>query len=390
MPETVYALFPDRENPIAVTPRALPHSQPSQTGEQVLPHPFGRPTISVIVAVNNGGIHFRRCLESLAAAVPPPHEIIVVADGDTDGSWLVASELGLPVFRLPTPSGFAAARNYGACEAKGGVLLFVDPDVTVPANAIAQVTDVLTYEPEVAAVFGSYDDAPAAGDFLSQYKNLLHHYAHQRAPANASTFWSACGAVRRSVFFNVGGFDERRGDAAVEDSELGEQLHRAGYRTRLCKTLQVKRLSPWRTEGYFTREAGLRLLPWVAFLLRQRHAFHSFGLHAAGKASVPLTHGFLGALLSAGHQAEFLLFAGIALLLLLAMNASLYRFFLKKRGARFANRALYRQWLLYLYCGPAFLLSLGLFWRRKLKPAPRSLLLVPEGRPSSLQRPEWR
>lgn len=364
--------------------------QSLQTAEQSFPHLSGHPTVSVIVAVNNGGVYFRRCLESLAAAVPPPREIIVVADGDTDGSWLVASELGLPVFRLPTPSGFAAARNYGACEAKGGVLLFIDPDVTVPTNVIAQVTEVLTREPEVAAVFGSYDDTPAAGDFFSQYKNLLHHYAHQRAHVGASTFWSACGAVRRSVFFNVGGFDERRGDAALEDSELGEQLHKAGYKTRLCKTLQIKRLSPWRTEGYFTREAGFHLLPWVAFLLRRRHAFHSFGLHAAGRASVPLTHGFLGAVLGAGQRAEFLIVAGAALLLLLAMNASLYRFFLRKRGARFANRAIYRQWLLYLYCGPAFLLSLGLFWRRKLKPAPRSLLLVPAGRPSSLQRPEWR
>ncbi len=359
----------------------------------LFPHPSGRPgrpTISVIVAVHNGGVPFRRCLESLAAAVPPPHEIIVVADGDTDGSWLAASEMGLPVFRLPTPSGFAAARNYGAREAKGGVLLFVDPDVTVPTHVIAQVTEVLEHEPEVAAVFGSYDDASAAGDFLSQYNNLLHHYAHQRASTKAATFWSACGAVRRSVFFNVGGFDERRGDAAVEDSELGEQLHKAGYATRLCKALQVKRLSPSRSEGYFTREAGFRLLPWVAFLLRRSHAFHSFGLHTAGRASVPLTHGMLGAMIGAGHQEELLLVAGGALLLLLAMNASLYRFFRGKRGARFANLALCRQGLLYFYCGPAFLLSLALFWRRKLKPTPRSLFLAPGGRPISLQRPEWR
>ena len=44
------------------------------------------PTISVVVPVYNGGASFRRCLESLFAADPRPLEIIVVANGDSDGS----------------------------------------------------------------------------------------------------------------------------------------------------------------------------------------------------------------------------------------------------------------------------------------------------------------
>lgn len=63
------------------------------------------PTISVIIPVYNGGENFRCCLESLARAVPQPVEIIVVADGDTDGSWRLAQECGAQVLRLPTPGG---------------------------------------------------------------------------------------------------------------------------------------------------------------------------------------------------------------------------------------------------------------------------------------------
>jgi glycosyltransferase involved in cell wall biosynthesis len=105
-------------------------------------------------------LNFRRCLESILAAVPSADEVIVVADGDTDGSWIVATELGARVFRLPTRSGPARARNRGAREARGGILFFVDQEVILPPDAIAQVVAMFTQNPDAAAVFGSYDDAP--------------------------------------------------------------------------------------------------------------------------------------------------------------------------------------------------------------------------------------
>ena len=57
-------------------------------------------------------------------------------------------------------------------------------------------------------MFGSYDDTPEAPDFISQYRNLLHHYTHQRAKREAKTFWTGCGAVRKEVFSELKGFDE--------------------------------------------------------------------------------------------------------------------------------------------------------------------------------------
>src|SRR5262245_10094199 len=202
----------------------------------------GRPTISLIIPVYNGGLNFRRCLESVVAALPAADEVIVVADGDTDGSWIVATELGARVFRLPTRSGPARARNCGAREARGEILFFVDPEVILPVYAVAQVADVFAQDPRIAAVFGSYDDAPAAENFFSQYKNLLHHYVHQHAREDASTFWSVCGAIRRSALFEVGGFDERYSESSIEGMELSCRLKNAGYDIRRCKTLQVKNL----------------------------------------------------------------------------------------------------------------------------------------------------
>jgi glycosyltransferase involved in cell wall biosynthesis len=339
--------------------------------------------------VYNGGLNFRRCLESVVAAVPSADEVIVVADGDTDGSWIVASKLGARVFRLPTRSGPARARNCGAREARGEILFFVDPEVTLPTNALAQVADVFVQNPGVAAVVGSYDDAPAADNFFSQYKNLFHHYVQQRVREEASVFWSVCGAIRRSAFFEIGGFDERYSESAIEGMELSCRLQDAGHKIQLCKPLQVKNLRQWQAQSFISKDFFLRVLPWTELLLRHRH-FHDFGLHGSGKASVLLTHGIWGSLLGAGWMSELFLVAGGLFFVLLAINSSLYRFFLKKRGWRFANKAILWQGLYYEYCALAFLVGPVFFWWKKREPAPTSLVLTPEGRPDTLRRPEWR
>lgn len=349
----------------------------------------GRPTISVIIPVYNGGLNFRRCLESVVAAVPPADEVIVVADGDTDGSWIVASELGARVFRLPTRSGPARARNCGAREAQGEILFFVDSEVTLPTTALAQVANVFTRNPEVAAVVGSYDDTPAGDSSFSQYKNLFHHYVQQRAREETPMFWSVCGAIRRSVFFEIGGFDERYSASAIEGMELNCRLQKAGHRIRICKALQVKNLGQWQAKGFIRRDFFFHVLPWTELLFRHRH-LHDLGLHRLGKVSVLLTHGMWGSLIGARWKTELFIVAGGLFLACLAINLSLYRFFLQKRGWRFANKAIVWQGFYYAYCALAFLVGPLLFWWKKQEPAPTSLALTPEGRPDVLRRPEWR
>jgi glycosyltransferase involved in cell wall biosynthesis len=66
--------------------------------------------ISVIVPERNGGANLQECLAGLIKATPSPAELIVVADGDTDGSWRVAEEIG----KSKTEHGPARARNLGA------------------------------------------------------------------------------------------------------------------------------------------------------------------------------------------------------------------------------------------------------------------------------------
>jgi len=313
--------------------------------------------ISVIVPVHNGGDNFRRCLSGLMAVVPPPKEIIVVADGDTDGSGLLAQEFGVQVLSIPGPGGPARARNLGARAACSDILFFVDADVTLPTDALSQVAAAFTREPDLAAVFGSYDDEPAAPNFLSQYKNLFHHYVHQTAREDACTFWGACGAIRREVFLAVGGFYEQYRRPSIEDIELGYRLWQAGKRIRLCKTLQVKHLKRWGVISLLKADFYYRALPWTQLILRQRRLPNDLNLRLSSRLSTLLTYGLLVAAVSGWWWPGALVIAGVIVLLLLALNLPVYRFFWRKRGLWFAVRTVPWHWLYYFYSGLAFALG---------------------------------
>jgi GT2 family glycosyltransferase len=310
--------------------------------------------ISVIIPVYNGGASFYRCLSRLAEAVPQPTEIIVVADGDTDGSSELAKEFGARVFRLPVSQGPAKARNIGARAAKGDILFFVDADVEIVPDTIDQVGKIFDSDPDLAALIGSYDDKPGATNFLSQYRNLFHHYTHQTACEDASTFWGACGAIRRDVFLQMGGFDEGYRYPSVEDIELGYRLKKAGYKIRLCKTVQVKHLKRWGAVSMLKADFFYRALPWTDLIMRDRNPMNDLNLKWESRISVMLAYGVaIAGMISAWWWGS----GAIAILLalsLLALNAPVYRFFYYKRGKKFALKTIPWHWLYYLYSGLAF------------------------------------
>jgi GT2 family glycosyltransferase len=293
-------------------------------------------------------------LQSVAATVPPPTETIVVADGDTDGSWRLAEDFGLQVVRIPTPGGPAKARNLGARKAQGDILFFLDADVTVPRDALDRMVTVFQKDPDLAAAFGSYDDTPFESNFLSQYKNLFHHYIHQNSSADASTFWTGCGAIRRDIFLAMGGFDENYGRPSIEDIDLGYRLKRAGYNINLVKELEVKHLKRWEARSLLKADIFDRALPWTKLILEEGRFIHDLNLKTSSRISVMLVFLLLMALVGMVWIPQLFLLAICSVVLLLALNWRLYLFFSRKKGMKFTARAIPMHWLYYLYSGIAF------------------------------------
>jgi len=91
------------------------------------------------------------------AAIQNDDEIIVVADGESDGSWRIAEQMSVPVVKLPATSGPGRARNVGAETSKCDILFFIDADVTIPPDSIERIRSIFETEKDLAALIGSYD-----------------------------------------------------------------------------------------------------------------------------------------------------------------------------------------------------------------------------------------
>lgn len=312
-------------------------------------------TVSVIVPAHVGGNLFEQCLRALAETQPSPEEIIVVPDGNPSGVQRQARAIGARVLQ-PTdaPRGPAHARNRGARAAQGEILFFTDADVVVPKDVIRSIKTAFRKDPSLDALIGSYDDAPGDPNFLSQYRNLLHHYVHQTATPEASTFWGACGAIRRAVFLTIGGFDETYEQPSIEDIELGYRLKQNGYRIALSKTLQVKHLKRWTPSSIIKTDFFCRALPWTKLILQRQTLPNDLNLDYSSRLSTVAAFVLLGATVGMLWWFIFGLLTLTCVLALLGLNFPLYRFFYRKRGLLFAVKAVPWHWLYYLYSGLAF------------------------------------
>ena len=339
--------------------------------------------ISVVVPVRNDPGHLRSCLEALAASRGAGHEVIVVDDASTDDSPGVAAALGATVLRLERRSGPAAARNRGAEAARGEHLFFVDADVVVHPETVGQVAAAFAADPTVDALFGSYDLQPGAANFLSQYKNLFHHFVHQQASAEASTFWSGCGAIKRSVFLEMGGFDTSYDRPCIEDIELGARLRRAGRRIAVVKEIQASHLKRWTLPGIVRSDVWDRGVPWTELILREGRLPDDLNLKLSQRLSTVLAYALVGVVVAALiatpavagrlfglRPGTWVAIAAALLLLLVAINRRFYAFFARERGALFAVRVVPLHVLYYLYSGVALVIGIARHVRASGAPAP--------------------
>jgi GT2 family glycosyltransferase len=249
-----------------------------------------------------------RCVAALRGCAQPPEQIVVVDEGGARGP--------------------AQARNTGAEQALGDVLVFVDADVEVHSDALSRIRDAFAADPGLTGVFGAYDDRPAAPDLVSAFRNLLHHHVHLSSPGAATTFWAGLGAVRRDAFMAVGGFDaERFATASIEDIELGMRLVAHGGRLRLDPQIQGRHLKSWTVLSMVRTDFERRAVPWLRLLLRERTSASALNLGWRHRLSAVASL----VVVAAGLDRRPRVAAG-AWLAFVGLNASFYRLLARRRG----------------------------------------------------------
>lgn len=238
------------------------------------------------------------------------------------------SDEELIVVTAPANAGPAEARNHGAADATGDVLVFVDADVVVNADALGRLRTAFDADPGLTAVFGSYDDGPRSQAVISEFRNLLHHHVHQGCPGAASTFWAGLGAVRREAFLAVGGFDSQRYDIpSIEDIEFGVRLHRAGGQIELHPRVKGTHLKHWTLGNMIRTDFQRRGIPWVELILEHGAAPATLNLSWRERASTALTLIGLPTLALRSHRPLKAVLVTITLI-----NAPFYWLLLRRMG----------------------------------------------------------
>ncbi|MCW1913383.1 glycosyltransferase [Luteolibacter sp. GHJ8] len=211
--------------------------------------------ISVIVCTRNGRPRIGACLKALEKQSLSAHEVIVVDDGSSDGTaGLVEKQFpGAILIRLE-PSGLSAARNAGAEAATGEFVAFTDDDCEPDRDWLAGLATAFAKgwdgvggpnlpPPPKDAVEAVVAAAPGAPSHV-----MLDDEEAEHLPG--------CNiAVRRTAYFDIGGFDPQF-KTAGDDVDFCWRLRDKGYRLGFAPTAFVWHHRRPALRGYLRQQIG--------------------------------------------------------------------------------------------------------------------------------------
>lgn len=195
----------------------------------------GVPRLSVVVTTHRRPDALAECLRALAAqdSDAPPFEVIVVDDTPRSERRPVPQPSDLSLRVIATDgSGAAAARNAGARDSRGDLVLFLDDDLLADPGLVRRHAEA--HRDGVDVVIGYSPPRPVRRNLISTASAWWweDHYRAKRDAA-ALTFremLSGNMSASRQALANIGLFDEGFGAFRREDWEWGIRALRRGAR----------------------------------------------------------------------------------------------------------------------------------------------------------------
>ena len=187
----------------------------------------------------------------------------------------------------------------------------------------------------------------------------MHHYTHQLYAGDVSTFFTACGAIRKHAFESLHGFDESITTTALEDVDLGYRIARLGHKVLLDTTLQVTHLKTYTQWSLLRSDLWGRAVPYTKLMLKHRMFKGEFSTGPRNVFSVFLIFALLLVMLWVLFGTRSLA-GGLSLIIciiLVILNWDFYHFLGRKAGFCFAIGGVAMQWWGYIYSGVG--LSIG-------------------------------
>jgi glycosyltransferase involved in cell wall biosynthesis len=326
-------------------------------------------SISIIIPNHNGGPTIGECLGAAFESDYSNFEVVVVDDASTDESRDIIKKSPARLVELKEHAGVSRARNAGAKNSSGDILLFIDADCLLKKDALSLIERSMGSGAQI--IGGTYTPIPFDSEnFFSNFQSIFINYNETKGEPDYIA--AHCLAIDRSVFNEVGGFveDSYMGVAAgVEDVELSHRLRRAGYNLRMNPGILVRHIFNF-TFFKSMANAFKKSKVWTMYSLHNKDA-----LKDSGTASVGLKFNVFVYFLSIFLILSYLIgadmtLAAIPLLAVLnfLLNRGLLAAFYRAKGPLFTVMASAYYFLIYpLAAGLGSLTGIGKYlWEIKL------------------------
>jgi GT2 family glycosyltransferase len=200
----------------------------------------GKPRVTIIIPTKDGAELLKRCIDSvLELSSYKNFEILIIDNQSTDRRTLgYLAQTPARVIRYPYRFNYARMMNYAARLVECDALLFLNNDTKVITPDWIQALLELAMRPEVGAVGGRLyfpDGSPQHEGIMvgiwggwAGNVNFGGYWNRGDLIRNASAVTGACTMIRPSVYWRVGGNDERL-RIAYNDVDLCLRIRQAGY-----------------------------------------------------------------------------------------------------------------------------------------------------------------
>lgn len=203
---------------------------------------------AVIIPTRGGAAKLHYPLDALEQQTEKDFQVIVVCDGDIDGSAKVVEnykkrgQLNIEAIVFAENQGRSKALNAGHRAAEADILIRCDDDLEPRPDYIAQHIRYHDRQHEtgvIGLVHNKYPDTAHARAYGYYRDELFRKTAYERPQEEHWNYWNANASLSKKMFDKLGGYDERYRLYGWEDVDMGWMLHKAGVEIILAPELEA-------------------------------------------------------------------------------------------------------------------------------------------------------
>ena len=185
------------------------------------------PRVSVVVCTYNGARTIRDCLDGLSRLDYPDYEVIVVDDGSTDATGVIARQYDCRLIQTEN-QGLANARNTGLAAATGEIIAYLDDDAYPDPDWLTYLAATFLRTP-YAGVGGPNIAPPGDGPIAECVARAPGGPVHVLVTDREAEHIPGCNmAFRKSCLEAIGGFDPQFRTAG-DDVDVCWRLQERGW-----------------------------------------------------------------------------------------------------------------------------------------------------------------